>query len=106
MHQSQRWDPEIRACPLKASKVQVSDTIGNMFDESSNVIAKVNLKLTVFKPTPGQLLTGIVVDTSSTHIGIRAVLTPDLLVYGLFNAVIHKEDLRDLTFINDVDKRV
>ena len=78
MHQSQRWDPEIRACPLKASKVQVSDTIGNMFDESSNVIAKVNLKLTVFKPTPGQLLTGIVVDTSSTHIGIRAVLTPDL----------------------------
>ena len=46
-------------------------------DESSNVLAKVQMKLTVFKPSPGKLLTGIVVDTSSTHIGTRTGLTPD-----------------------------
>lgn len=75
-------------------------------DESSNVLAKVQMKLTVFKPSPGKLLTGIVVDTSSTHIGTRTGLTPDLLVYGLFNAVLKKEDIKRLTFINQVDEPV
>lgn len=73
-----------------------------MIDESSNVLAKVQMKLTVFKPSPGKLLTGIVVDTSATHIGRDTVFTSDLLVYGLFNAVLRKEDIKQLTYINQV----
>ena len=95
-----KWDSELGACPIKSSKVGIVKENGDILDELPFVLAAVQAKYTCFSPRPGCLLQGTVVDFSEEHIGTAGL--PDLLVFGLFNATVKREDIDSLKFQSEV----
>ena len=89
-----KWDAELAACPIKSSKVSIVKADGDIMDEMPFVYAWVEVKYTCFMPKPGCVVQGRVVDYSESHI--------DMLVYGLFNSIIRREDIKGMVFNNEV----
>ncbi|EWM25972.1 twist neighbor [Nannochloropsis gaditana] len=84
-----KYNQDVGGILLTLSQVRFppSRRFASMMGDLPHLHVRVEATSLVFTPEPGMSLTGVVIKVTSTHVA--------LLVYGLFNAAIAREDMPD-----------
>ena len=89
-----KYDAKLGGVPIACSKFKILGAAGFVPTDFPTINCNVAATLTLFTPQVGQLLTGVVNQTSADHVG--------LLLFGTFNASISADQLKE-SYVFDED---